>query len=304
MFERWRKGGNTMGVLSRSLEEVAVEFLAHQRIYTEDPETTESNLRIIKRHLGARLLTDIGPREVESMIAARLQDGISKATINRQSATLSKLFRWSIDRGYHPGPNPMRQIKKFRESPGRVRYLTADEASRLILAAAHHLKPILVAGLHTGGRLNELLTLRWADIDFDRGIVSFRKETTKSRKERQVPLTPELAATLRRLRPGSSDQRVFEYNGRQLVSVRSAFKRACRKAELGRDVVFHTLRHSFASWFVMNGGDPYRLQKYLGHSTMTLTQRYSHLSAEFIREGVQFIGPPQPLRRAQDQEPT
>ena len=293
-----------MGVLSRSLEDVAVEFLAHQRIYTEDPETTESNLRIIKRHLGSRLLVDIGPREIEGMIAARIQEGVAKATINRQGATLSKLFAWSIERGYHPGPNPMRQIKKFRENPGRIRYLTGEEASRLILAAAPHLKPILVAGLHTGGRLNELLSLKWGDIDFDRGIVSFRRETTKSRKERQVPVSPELTATLRRLRPGAPDERVFEYNGRGLVSVRSSFKRACRKAGLGRDVVFHTLRHSFASWFVMNGGDPYRLQKYLGHSTMTLTQRYSHLSPEFIRDGVQFIGPPQPVRRAQDQEPT
>jgi len=291
-----------MDTPAKSLSEIAEEFLAYQRIYTEDPASCEFNLRVIKRHLGTRQLLDIGPREIEAMIAARLEDGIAKATINRQSATLSKLFSWSIERGYHPGPNPMRRIKKFRESPGRIRYLTGDEASRLTLAAAHHLKAIVVAAHHTGGRLNEILCLLWGDIDFDGGLVTFRRETTKSRKERQVPLTPELAATLRRLRPGAADTRVFDYNGRDLTSVRTAYLRACRKAGLGRDVVFHTLRHTFASWFVMNGGDLFRLQKYLGHSNMTLTQRYSHLSPEFIKNGVQFIGPPSAARNVQEEE--
>jgi len=277
---------------SKRLEDLVDEFLAYQRVYTEDPGTTDFNLRVIRRYLGTRLLTDIGPREIETMIAARLEDGIAKSTINRQSATLSKFFSWAMERDYHPGPNPMCRVKKFRESPGRARYLTADEAARLIAAAAHHLKPILIAALHTGGRLQEVLTLLWGDVDLERGIVMFRRETTKSRKERQVPLTQELAATLRRLRPGAPDERIFDYNGQEITSVRIAFLRSCRKAGLGRDVVFHTLRHTFASWFVMNGGDPYRLQKLLGHSSMTLTQRYAHLSAEFIQAAVHFIGPP------------
>jgi integrase len=288
----------------RTLSDVADEFLAYQKIYTEDPDTTAFNLRIIKRYLGPRLLKEVTFQDIERMIAARIEDGIARSTINRQGATLSKLFTWSIDRGYHPGPNPMRKIKKFRESPGRIRWLTGDEASRLILAAAHHLKPIIIAALHTGGRLGELLSLLWSDIDFDRGIVVFRKETTKSGKERQVPLSPELAATLKRLRPGPPDQTIFEYNGHNLVSVRTAFLRACKKAGLGRDVVFHTLRHTFASWWVMKGGDPYRLQKCLGHSSMALTQRYSHLSPDFIRDGVQFIGPPAAARNAQDEQGT
>ena len=304
MFEGWRSRSMSRGVPMRTLSDVADEFLAYQRIYTEDPQTSEFNLRILKRYLGARVLVEIEPRDIEAMIAARLQDEIARSTINRQCATLSKLFSWSIERGYHPGPNPMKRIRKFRESPGRVRYLTPDEASRLELAAAHHLKPIIVAALHTGGRLNEVLSLTWGDVDFDRGLVSFRRENTKSRKERQVPLSPQLLANLKRLRPGPPDEKIFEYNGRELTSVRTAFLRACKKANLGRDVVFHTLRHTFASWFTMNGGDPYRLQRYMGHSSMTLTQRYSHLSQDYIRDGVQFIGPPAPKSRAQDEEST
>jgi len=300
MFDNWRRGAT--GAPPKNVSEIAEEFLAYQRIYTEDPASSEFNLRIIKRHLGTRLLIDVSPREIEAMIAERLQAGIAKATINRQSATLSKMFNWSIERGYHPGPNPMRQIKKFRESPGRVRYLTADEASRFLLASAHHLKPIVLTALHTGGRLEELLTLTWGDVNFDLGIVSFKRATTKGRKERQVPLSPELSSGLRRLRPGAAQELVFTYNGRKIGSVRTSFLTAQKKAGLGTDVVFHTLRHTFASWFMMNGGDLYRLQKYLGHSSLAMTQRYSHLSPEFIRDGVRFIGPPRAIQRVKDEE--
>jgi integrase len=285
----------------KRLDDVAQEFLVYQREHTEDPESTVSNLRIISRHLGRRLLTEIGPREVEAMIAARLQDGIAKSTINRQSATLSKLFSWSIERGYHPGPNPMEQVKRFQETRGQIRYLTPDEAGQLILAAANHLKPIIVAALHTGGRLNEVLSLEWQDVDFAGGLVTFRRSTLKGRRDRQVPLTAELAATLRALQPHGPQEwrprmRVFEYKRRGLVTVREAFTTARRKAGLGRDVVFPTLRHTYAAWFVLNGGDLFHLQQYLGHANIALIDRYSHLSPHTSRSGVEFIGPPRKAR--------
>ena len=85
---------------------------------------------------------------------------------------------------------------------------------------------------------------------------------------------------------------VFTRYGKRMQDVRTAFEKARGRAKLGREVTFHTLRHTFASWYVINGGDPYRLQGFLGHSTIALTQRYAHLSAEYQRAGVQFFGPP------------
>ena len=267
------------------------EFLAHQGLYSDDRRTTASNLRILARTLGDLPLRSIHLAQIEDFVAARIGAGVGRSTLNRQRATLSRFFSWAIGRGLHPGPNPVHELRKFRESPGRTRYLTTEEAGKLHMAAAHHLKPILVAALCTGGRLGELLALRWRDVDLEAGLVTFRKETTKSRKERWVPVSQDLAECLRSLRRGIPEDRIFSFRGEGLKSVRTAFARARKKAGL-QDVHFHDLRHTFASWYMQNGGDLYRLQKYLGHASIAMTQRYAHTSESFLRDGVQYIGPP------------
>jgi integrase len=284
--------GFRAGPKSKRFEELTDEFLTYLRTYTRDRRTMPSNVRILKRALGGRRIDEIGAKEIHEFIAGRLGSGLGKPTINRNRSALSRFFTWAIEQGYHPGPNPVRLVRKFRESPGRMRYLTNEEYSKLLLVSAHHLKPIILAAVHTGGRLGEILGLTWGDIDLEHGILYFRADKTKSGKERQIPMTEDLKECLRSLRPGQQHDLVFEYNGRPLKAVRTAFESARLKAGLGNDVVFHSLRHTFASWYMQNGGDLYRLQKYLGHSTSSMTQRYAHLSPEFILAGVQFFGAP------------
>ncbi len=282
----------------RRFGEAADEFLERELIYTESRRTISSNVRILKRHFESMRLAEIGKKEIEAFISGRIRQGVGKPTINRNRAALSKFFEWAITQGCYQGANPVRLVKKFRESSGRTRYLTSDEYSRLLLAAAPHLKRIIVVAVHSGGRLNEILRLRWGDIDLERGLLYFRRETTKGRKERQIPINDELAAMLRSLRPGPPTEPVFDYAGRPLKGVRTAFESARLKAGIP-DVHFHDLRHTFASWFAQNGGDERRLQKYLGHSSSALTQRYTHLSPEYLTDGVRFIGPPK-VRRSED----
>jgi integrase len=279
-------------------------FLAHQAMYSDDRRTTASNLRIIERHIGDLQVTSIKLSHLQEFVAARLKAGIGRATVNRQRATLSRFFTWAIEQGHHPGPNPVAKLPKFRESQGRTRYLSSEEATRLHFAAAHHLKPIIMAALYTGGRLSELLSLRWKDVDLQRGVVVFRKETTKSRRERLVPLARDLRLTLASMKVTSPEDPIFGYRGQGVKSIRTAFELAREKAGLP-DLHFHDLRHTYASWYVQNGGDVNRLQKYLGHSNMNLTQRYAHISEEFLRDGVQYFGPPKsrsPMRGAGDQD--
>ncbi len=255
------------------------------------------NVTILVRHFEAKILQQITPKAIEDFIAVRLADGVSKATANRQRSVLSKIFNWAIDRGYYGGENPVRKVVRFAESPGRVRFLTKDEATNLFMHASRHLKPVIVTALHTGGRRREILGLKWEDVDLDRGVLYFDQTNTKSGKQREVPIDDELAAVLRdlgkvRAIAGDGREFVFTWNRTKIISIKTAFETARIGADLGEDVTFHTLRHTFASWYMINGGDLYRLQKYLGHSTITLTQRYAHLSPDYLKAGAQFFGAP------------
>lgn len=269
--------------------DAAREFLAHHAIYSEDRKTMRLRVRVLERYLSGLTLAQIDQAAIERMLAARLAEGVQRSTINRARAALSSIFSWAIGRGLHPGPNPVRTVRKFREGPGRTRYLTPAEADRLLLAAPAHLQGVIAVALYTGARLREILSLTWADVDLAARVMTIRRETAKSGKTRTVPIIPELHAVLSALRRGRADQLLFTWNERPLRSVRTAFESACRKAGL-EEVVFHSLRHTFAAHAVMNGLDLRRLQRYLGHSTVAVTERYGHLSPQHLQEGAQFLG--------------
>lgn len=281
----------------RPFRTVVEEFLEKHARLCRDPESYEHKTRILLRAFGGKMLQEITTTAIEDFIADRLGEGVSRATANRMRAVLSKIFNWAIHRGYYGGENPARNVRRFAESPGRVRFLSGDEAERLTGTAPGHLRPVIIAALHTGGRRREILNLRWADVDIERGVLYFDQTNTKSGKQREVPIDGDLGAVLREMKKarridGDARDYVFTRHEKRLTDILTAFETARERAELGKDVTFHTMRHTFASWFMINGGDLYRLQKYLGHSTITLTQRYAHLSPDYLKDGARFFGAP------------
>ena len=281
----------------RPFDAVVKEFEEKHAALCRDPKSYKDKTRVLLRAFEGMMLQEVTTKAIEDFARSRLTAGASRATCNRMRATLSKIFNWAIDRGYFSGENPARKVKRFPESPGRVRFLTAEEASKLIDHAPRHLRPVIIAALHTGGRRGEILTLRWEDVDLAQGVLYFDQTNTKSGKQREIPIDGELTAVLqeqrkRRFAGGDAREYVFTRFGKRLGDIRTAFGRARERAGLGQDVTFQVLRHSFASWYMINGGDLYRLQKYLGHSTITLTQRYAHLSKDYLKEGVRYFGAP------------
>lgn len=276
-----------MGIFGgKSFDEVARMYLDHHASYSRSRRTAASQVRVLSAHLSGVPWPSITRDTVRAFVAARREQGASGATINRNLAALSRMATLA------DLPNPVRGFQRFRETAGRTRYLSRDEAQRLINEASDHLRPLIYAALLTGGRLGELLALRWADVDLESGVLWFRSGTTKNRRERMLPVSPALVDVLRTVGPGEPLAAVFSFHGRPLRSIRTSFARARRRSGLGRDVTFHVLRHTYASWSMMNGLDPYRLQKYLGHSQMSLTARYAHLSPEYLKDGARFFGPP------------
>ena len=126
-------------------------------------------------------------------------------------------------------------------------------------------------------RLEELLSLKWEQVDLERREV--RLVLTKSKRPRMVPLSDKAVAVLV---AGTRDHRASTYvfinsaTGERYRTIQRAFRTVCRRAGL-EDLRFHDLRHTFASWAVQSGVDLYPLSRILGHSSLQMTTRYAHL---------------------------
>jgi len=294
-----REGRNPMlaRIAPAPFEYVAKEFMEkYVKPQRRDVKTFKYSLRLLSEYFKGKTLQQITPRMVDDFVASRIeQDGVQPGTTNRQRAHLQKLFNWARKKtDYYRGENPVEAVERQDEAPGRIRFLTPAEADALVAAAPDHLRPIILCALHTGGRRGEVLALKWEHIDLENRVVTFVRENTKSGKQREIPINDVLLAVLKERRKVMHiGGYVFTRRGKRLHDVRTAFETAREDAGLKKgDVVFHSLRHTFASWFMINGGDIYRLQKFMGHSTLALTQRYAHLSPKFLRDGVQYIGAP------------
>ena len=141
----------------------------------------------------------------------------------------------------------------------------------------------MLTALTTGMRASEVFGLRWPDVMYGEGLLAVRAKL-KGGKMRYVPLLPEVAGELKRYPVVISDDRVFPprkgaYGSRRRLE--GSFEDLLRRAKIS-NFRFHDLRHTFASWYMMNGGDLYELAKILGHSNIKMTERYAKLGRKHI----------------------
>src|SRR5437879_5410171 len=132
-------------------------------------------------------------------------------------------------------------------------------------------------------RIAEIFALKWSDVLYREGLMAVRS-MLKGGKIRYVPMTPELAMEIQRFPVVIGEDRIFPpkrgaTGERQRVE--GSFETVLSMAEI-RDFRFHDLRHTFASWFMMNGGDLYELAKILGHANIKMTERYAKLAKKHI----------------------
>jgi integrase len=233
---------------------------------------------------------------------------LSAASINRPLALLRHLLRLAHEEWEVLPAVP--RIKLEKEPEGRIRWLeqdAPDEESRLLVACEKSGNPTLAAivtmALETGMRQDEVMGLTWDRVDLSRGMI--RLERTKNGRRREVPmrqavydaLAPLRAEALATLEP-DAEGRKRELRGSVWPSrrfPRKAWDGVIERAGI-EDFHFHDCRHHFASWFMMRGGSLQALQKILGHASLAMTQRYAHLSPEYLRAeiektaGTRFIG--------------
>lgn len=262
----------------------------------------ESLFRIwIAPLLGEMVFSEIGVKDLEKLKAVMAKKGASLRSIEYALAVVRQMFNVMISYDLHKGDNPVSRVKKPKEDNRRTRFLTKDEAEKLLESAKERnvvLHRMMLLSLYTGLRAGEILKLTWEDVDFANKMLSIRD--TKSGKNRHVYMTKLLFSELKLQQDvrGDSDERLVFIGrfGGPMNEVSRLFKELVDDLGLNEDiedsrqrVVFHTLRHTFASWLVQRGTPLYTVAALMGHSTIAMTERYAHLAPDGLRQAVAVL---------------
>jgi len=213
---------------------------------------------------------------------------ISGATVNRELAVLSHLYRKAAEWGWIPAP-PCR-IKRFPESSGRIVYLTPEQLAALVEAATHDqsftIYPFIRIAAATGMRRSEVLRIRKEDVDLGRLVIRIPKAKAGAREQ---PIPPSLAAYLKGyieglpadtpwILPSPTDKE------KHIREISDPFRRCAIDAGLDpKQVTPHVLRHTLVSHLIMAGVDLPTVGRISGHKTLVMVQRYAHQNAEHIQ---------------------
>ncbi|HVO19771.1 MAG TPA: site-specific integrase, partial [Anaeromyxobacter sp.] len=250
---------------------------------------------------GAMKLDAIGPAEIEGYKAKKLADRLDKKSINNHLTALRKLLNLALEWGV---VDRVPKVCGFKVKPQFVsedEYLTFEESDRFLRAAAPEWKTFLTTALKTGLRVGELLALKWQDIDLVAGHLIVRRTLWRDQEgppkgglNRKVPLSDEALATLKAHRHLRGPYVFCDEKGGRLTHsvVKDVVPDNCRRAGLGKRITTHGLRHTFASHLVMRGASLKAVQELLGHESIEMTLRYSHLTPDVKREAVQLLDRP------------
>jgi integrase len=225
-------------------------------------------------------------------------------------STFGQVWKLAKSRGFTTADSPSKDVDFDMPDNTRKRYLTDEEAESLLSelkSKSEQVYHMAFVSLDTGARFSEVARLRWGNVDVNNGTITFL-DTKKAggTKSRAVPMTSRLRDLFKSMPMGGRSKIIFPgRDGRVLSEVSSTFKTSVNALGLNDGVedprmkiVFHSLRHSAASRMVQAGVDLYVVQKILGHSVITVTEKYSHLSDESLRAAVEK------MERATARKPT
>jgi integrase len=295
-----------------TVEEFKERFLTFSKTNNK-PSTVYAKEWMFRLHLGPYFgpmkLDRIGPAEIEDYKAKKLATGLDKKSINNHLAALRKLLNLAAEYGELDRVPKVRAFKLKTDYVPEDEYLDFDETDRFLKATTPEWKPFLATALKTGLRVGELLALKWSDVDLVAGHLIVRRTlwrdeegSPKGGRNRKVPLSPEALAGLKAHRHLRGEYVFCTESGDRLTHsmVKDVVPATCRRAGLGKRITTHGLRHSFASHLVMRGASLKAVQELLGHESIEMTLRYSHLTPDVKREAVRLLDGPAGAEKSGD----
>ena len=247
-------------------------------------KTRKTELHRIARDMGDPIAAKITAADFNRYRVEQGERGLSDNTLNHHQTYLSGVFAELIRADEWVLDNPLKKVKKLKVDDPDTTYLTKSQIKALLHQCENSRNAQLIAPvslcLATGARWGEALGLKWHNVKGDR--VTFIG--TKNGKNRTIPISLEMHDLLRL--KGHRTGPMFD------SSLRMAFEGALERAKIVLPIgqKTHVLRHTFASHFVMNGGDLLTLQKILGHGSLDMVLRYAHLAPDHL-EKAKYLNP-------------
>jgi integrase len=244
-----------------------------------------AKLRWLDPYLRDRPLEAITRQEIQRIGEIKCQEA-SPARANRYLALIRSILRraereWEwLDRA--PA------IRLYKEAKRRIRWITREQAERLISHLPPHLAAMVRFSLATGLRQSNVTGLTWEQVDLQRRVAWIHPDQAKARKAIAVPLNEEAMSVLRG-EIGRHPERVFTYRGNPIAWTNTKAWRAALERAGITDFRWHDLRHTWASWHVQAGTPLHALQEMGGWESPEMVRRYAHLAPEHLAEYAERI---------------
>lgn len=306
-----RKGLRAPDPPSKTFDDLCDLWIEKRVPRKRSGKNDESVIRGLKKHFGGMLLRDIGVEDADDYVDSR-DDLEPKTLANHLTLVIAMMnFATELSVPWMTRVPPFKKPKTI--ATGRdFRYLrNEDEIQRVLVAAKAEGEDVFMLYLlavRTGMRAGELAGLQWGDVDLDRRLIMVQRSfdgPTKSGAARPLPILDAVLGDLRRwkaIHPGhlvftnrdgamlARSGRVFQEVLHRTLDVAGFPKTVNAMGRTRRYITFHSLRHTFASHWMMRGGDMFKLQKILGHQSMAMTERYSHLAPNMFADDYGRLG--------------
>ena len=260
----------------------------------------------IAPNIGKKLLNEIILLDLERISKKMHEAGRAARSIQYVKSIIRQVFHFAADRGLFSGDPPtINFLKNQKIDNKRLRYLSPEEADLLLNEIRKHSEQtyrISLLSLNSAMRFGEIAALCWQHINLDRREITILD--AKNGQSRSVYMTDIILKMFSAMKQGKTDDLVFPArisvadgeHAKPMISVSNVFDKAVKNLGLNdgitdrrMKVVFHSLRHSCASWLVNAGVELPVIAKILGHKTLAMTMRYSHVNDQSVRSAMQKI---------------
>ena len=271
-------------------DKISADYLQHQRDVKQIRSyvRTAQSVSHFSRLFGSKRLDEISASDIDIYKQRRLNDGRKPNTVVRDLVVIRHLFNYAYNRRLFFGRNPVSESGLTQVNDKKERVLTTLEQEELLKNSSPELASIIRLALNTGMRRDEVLFLKWEWVYLQEGFIILPLTHTKSKKSRRIPINQIVKQILREanLVSGRPEKGlVFQISPTEHGArtwLQRTFKEACSKSGI-EGIRFHDLRHTAATRLVEAGIPLHAVAELLGHSSVRMTERYSHPQDSVIK---------------------